>query len=424
MLNHRTATIIKREIREQIFTKKFVIMTLSFPLIMVLMIGLQILFVTFDREGQSRLLILNESEALQSLVRAQFADSDFADNERFTLQYDLVNDESGADSVVNEHREQLLSGALTGIIFIPDSARDDKVIHYYSTNPTNQNIQSPLREQVNRAVVGDYFNALNLDNNAVAYARSNVNINGIRVTEQGNAGTGPGNLIIAGVLTFLIYISLLMMGPMVMGAVNEEKTSRVVEILLSSVTPNELMLGKVLGTSITGLLQMAIWTLPLALVGLNALPVVASILADLDFQFSMFHLLYFLLNYLFGLMIFLSIFAAFGAMFDNPQDAQQSLTPVMFLIIIPFLLAFTLARNPANTLAEVSSMLPFANLLIMPARMTLIDVPAWQILLTIAVNVLTFYLCIRGGAKLYRIAILLTGKRPTLKEMYKWLRYQ
>lgn len=326
--------------------------------------------------------------------------------------------------MVDEHRPQLLSSALTGIVFISDSTRDNKTIQYFSANPTNKNIQWRLREQVNRAMIAEYFSAFNLDSSAIDYARSNISIDGVRITEQGNTNAGPGDLIIAGILTILIYISLFITGPMVMAAVNEEKTNRVVEILLSSVKPNELMLGKVLGTATTGLIQMVIWTAPVALVGLNALPFIAANMEGLGFQLSLFHLLYFLLTYLFSLMIFLSIFAAFGAMFDSPQDAQQSLTPVFLLIIIPFFLAMSMASNPANTLAEVSSMLPFANLLVMPARMTLIDVPAWQWSLAIVVNLLTFYLCIRGGAKLYRTAILLTGKHPTPKEMYKWLRYQ
>jgi ABC-2 type transport system permease protein len=143
----------------------------------------------------------------------------------------------------------------------------------------------------------------------------------------------------------------------------------------------------------------------------------------LDFDIGLFNILYFLLNYLMGLLIFLSIFAAFGAMFDTPQDAQSSMMPVMMLIIIPFVLAFSMLRNPANGLAEVSSMLPFATILVMPARMTLIDVPMWQLGVAFVVNLLTFYVCIRSGAKIYRITILMTGKRPGWKEIYKWVRY-
>lgn len=279
-----------------------------------------------------------------------------------------------------------------------------------------------MREQINRAVVEDYFQALDIGQEAISFARTNVQVEGVRITREGSDSASGGNLVVAFGFTFLIYLSLLTMGPAVMAAVNEEKTNRIVEVLLSAVSPGELMYGKVIGTAITGLVQMAIWISPVIIFSLMSLPALAM-MNTLEFQLDLFDITYFLLNYLMGLLAFLGIFAAFGAMFDTPQDAQGSMMPVMMLIIVPFLLAFSMARNPANSLAEVSSMLPFATIMVMPARMALIDVPLWQVAVAFAVNLATIWLCIRGSARIYRITILMTGKRPGWSEIWKWLRY-
>lgn len=420
MLNYRSRAILKREIRQQIFSKKFVIMTISMPLIMLIVMGLQFVIATFDREELSTIHILNESAGFQDMVRAQLSSDDFENRDLYRFEYEVVRSDA-VDAYVDAQRPALLRGELTGVLFIPDTAREDKKATYYASNPANQILLQRLREQLNRALVNDYFGKLNIDAAAIGYARTNVNIDGVRISREGNSTLNPGNLIVAFGFTMLIYISLLSMGPAVMGAVNEEKTNRIVEVLMSAVSAQELLYGKIVGTAIAGLLQMAIWISPAVIVSLMSLPALAMM--DFGLQLDLFQILYFLLNYLMGLMVFLSIFAAIGAMFDTPQDAQGSMMPVMMLIIIPFTLAFSMARNPANILAEVSSMLPFATILVMPARMTLIDVPLWQLGVATLVNLATFYFCIRGGAKIYRITILMTGKRPNWSEIWKWLRY-
>jgi ABC-2 type transport system permease protein len=418
--NYRSKAILKREIKQQIFTKKFVIMTVTMPLIMIVVMGLQFVIATFDREELSDIHILTESAQFQDLVRNQLSSDDFESRDLYRFEYQVVA-ASGVDAYVDMQRPALLSGELTGVLFIPDSARDDKKATYYASNPANQNLLQRLREQLNRALVNEYFSNLNIAPEAVGYARTNVSIDGIRISREGNTTQNPGNLVIAFGFTMLIYISLLSMGPSVMGSVNEEKTSRIVEVLMSAVSAQELLYGKIMGTAVAGLVQMAIWISPVVVVSLMSLPALAMM--DFNLQLDVFQILYFLLNYLMGLVVFLSIFAAMGAMFDTPQDAQASMMPVMMLIIIPFVLAFSMARNPANVLAEVSSMLPFATILVMPARMTLIDVPLWQLGVATLVNFATFYACIRGGAKIYRITILMTGKRPNWSEVWKWLRY-
>jgi ABC-2 type transport system permease protein len=133
-------------------------------------------------------------------------------------------------------------------------------------------------------------------------------------------------------------------------------------------------------------------------------------------------LFYFLLNFFIGLVTFLGLFASIGAIFDNDQDAQSGIWPVMMLIIIPFFISFSMTNNPENSLATISSMFPFASIIVMPARMTLIAVPVWQLILSIVVNLAVILAIFPIAGKIYRIGILMTGKKPKWSEVIKWLK--
>jgi len=204
-------------------------------------------------------------------------------------------------------------------------------------------------------------------------------------------------------------------------SVIEEKSNRIVEVILSSVGPKELMMGKIIGAGLTALIQMAIWLSPIILVistSWFALP------ADLTFSITINHILYLMVNFALGLLIFLSLFAMMGAIFDNPQDAQSGMWPVMLLIIIPFLMALSMMENPNSPIANVAALLPFTSIMIMPIKMTVVDVPIWQLILCIVVNTATLFAIFPVVGKIYRVGILRTGKKPKWSEVIKWLKYK
>ncbi len=132
--------------------------------------------------------------------------------------------------------------------------------------------------------------------------------------------------------------------------------------------------------------------------------------------------LYFVFNYSLALITFIALYATVGAIFDNPQDAQSGMWPVLMLIMIPFFIAIGLESNPQSSFAQIASMFPFASLIVMPARMILVDVPLWQILLSIVINVIVLIGIFKLAGKIYRIGILLTGKKPKWSEVIRWLR--
>lgn len=181
------------------------------------------------------------------------------------------------------------------------------------------------------------------------------------------------------------------------------------------------MTGKILGASITGVMQMAIWLLPIvALISTTWFVLPAEFVLDI----TLYHVLYLLLNFFIGLITFLGLFATIGSIFENAQEAQSGMWPVMMLIMIPFFIALSMVRNPANPIAEISSMLPFASIMVMPVKMTLVDVKPWQFILSIVVNIATIILIFPAAGKIFRIGILSTGKKPSWGEVVKWLRYK
>ncbi len=421
MINNRTLAVIKREIKAQIMSKAFIIMTILMPLLWFGFIGMQALFASFEGSGKVNLVIVTESEQISSSLQQELAEKDFVQSGQYKIDYQ-VKPGSEFDAYHESLKQDLLGDKITGLILLPDSIRYDKEGFYISSNPTNFNVISRIERSVNKVLNDQYFADKNVNSEDLAYARQNVDLEGVRETEEGSQVEGAGNLVLAGIFTMLLYISLLVIGQTLMMAVNEEKNNKVIEILLSSVNSKELMAGKIVGTALTGLTQMLIWVLPMAIISMGSFGLAAS-LADINLNLDFGKLAYFFLNYVIGLVMYLSLFAAMGSIFENQQDAQSGIWPVMLLVIVPFFMAFTMIRDPANIIAEVFSMVPFTSIMIMPARMTLIDVPIWQFAVAVGANVVTLYFVVLMAAKIYRVGILISGKRPTWPEIYRWLRY-
>jgi len=422
MLNFRTRAIIKREVKQQIFSKRFIFTTIALPFFLILVFGLQFLFLTLEDDTQGRLLILSDQQETLNSVQLVIENDENSLVENFSLEFRL-SDAENLQQTIEQQRSDILSGEISGLLYIPAQALEDKRIGFYSNNAGNQLLLDGLRRLVNEAIVSQFVAELGINVSDADFIAQPVRIENNRVTETGNLqSSNGGQQLVAVSFTFLLYFSLLLISAPAMAAVNEEKVGRVVEIVLASVSASELMAGKIIGSAIAGFTQILIWFIPLFLIISGSLPVMIALI-DFEIQLGLLVIIYFMLNYIIGVLTFLSIFSAFGAMFDNPQDAQSSLFPIMLLVIIPFILAFTVVNNPASIIGQVSSMLPFASILVMPARMVLIDIPFWQFLVAIAVNILTLFVVILISGKIYRLTILLSGKRPGWKEVWKWLRY-
>ncbi len=419
MFNKRVLAIIKRELKMKLFNKSFILMTLLVPLFMIGVFSIQYFIQSFSGESKSTLVVYSDSEILIQELKDELNLVEDVKSGMIELSFKLT-DGISFKSELDNSKQNLLNEKLTGIIFVSEKALNSKETEYYSTNPNNYSLFNKLRPAINKALVEIYFSDQKLSQEQISFARKDVDIKGFRVTKDEKVEEeGYGNRIASFLFSFLLYMALIFSGTMTMSSVVEEKSNKIVEVILSSASSTELMTGKILGTVIVEVIQMAIWLTPILLLISTSWFLIP---AEFMPQMSVMFLIYFLLNYSIALITFVALFATVGAIFDNPQDAQSGMWPLLMLIMIPFFIAISLQSNPQNSIGEIASMFPFASLIVMPTRMILIDIPMIQIIISFVVNIATLILIFPVAGKVYRVGILLTGKKPKWSEVLKWIR--
>jgi len=368
MFNYRVIALIKRELREKLLSKAFILMTVLLPIFMFGVIGVQTFIMSFDSE-KSVVEIIAESDRIADNLKSIIGESSFI-KDSTVIPIIMHMSKLQFDNYINSKEDELLSEKITGIVFIPNSALEDKKIQYYSKTPKNMRLLERIDNPINKVLVEVYFSSKNIPVEELRYARMSVDVSSFKIAEgEEIKEEGYGGLILSYLFSFLLYISLLMMGSMVMQTVIQEKSNRIVEVLLSSVTSKELMIGKILGAAITGLLQMAIWLSPVIVVASTSWFMLPG---NIVFDITFIQVAYLLINFFLGLLIFVGLFATVGSIFENPQDAQSGMWPIMLLIMIPFFISMSMIENPTNPVANIASMLPFSAVIVMPAKMALV----------------------------------------------------
>jgi ABC-2 type transport system permease protein len=419
MFNYRTLAVIKRELREKLMSKSFIIMTILLPVFMFGIIGIQTLLISYEGDSGSKIEIVTQSDEMINSVKEYLAEEEFVKDGSYKIRYNITEN---IEEYVKSKKTLLVEEKLDGIIFIPNSALKDKKVQYFAKTPNNRTIPDKISSPINKFLIDRYFGTRNLSKEELDFARLGVDFAGFKVSEKEEfEEQGYGNMILAYVFMFLLYFSLLMMGSMTMQSVQEEKNSKIVEVILSSVNSKELLTGKILGASITGALQMFVWLLPVLTIISTSWFVLPP---EFTFDITYGHLIYFLINFFFGLVIFLGLFATVGSIFHNAQEAQSGMWPVMMLIMIPFFIALSMMKNPNNEIAEIASFLPFSTIMVMPGKFVLTDVPLWQLFASMFVNVLTVLTIFPLAGKIFRVGILRSGKKPSLTDIIKWLKYK
>jgi ABC-2 type transport system permease protein len=268
--------------------------------------------------------------------------------------------------------------------------------------------------------------------------RSRLVLESERLTEQGRGSDASrrANVAFAGAVAFLLYMSMILYGQAVLRGVLEEKSTRVAEVVVSSVSPETLLAGKVIGVGAVGLTQQIIWVVATLYLGSFTAPMLARMvppsgagsipatsLASVSMpDIQIVSLLLILVFFLLGYGVYSSLYAAVGATVNSEQEAQQALAPILVLIIASALFIQPAMLNPTSTLARVTSMFPFSAPIIMPLRMSLVPIPPWEMAVAIGGLVIAFVAVILLAARIYRVGLLMYGKRPTLGELARWVR--
>ncbi len=417
MFSTKTFAVFKREIKERLFSKSFILTTILIPLLTFGVIGIQFLLVSYESDQGSYFIIAGESEELKNELSAEFSEQEIIKSGYYNISFEVIKSDS-LQKYIDSIREKLMDGKITALVFLPDSGLSEKSVKFYSKNPNNLTVIEKLKRIINSALVKKYFAGKNISKEDLEYAKNAPDFEAFRISEEQINREGYGNQVMSFLFSFLLYMSLLFFGTMVMRAIVQEKANRIVEVILSSVSATELITGKIMAVATAGFVQMFIWLSPVFFLSASS---IAFLPDDLILNISLLKLFYFLFNFVIGLITFCGLFAAAGSMYDNDQDSQTAVWPIMMLIMIPFFISLTLNNNPDNLIAAIASVFPFSSIIVMPARVVMMDVPFWQFTLSILINLTTMAGVFRISGKIYRIALLINNKKPGFRDLREWI---
>jgi ABC-2 type transport system permease protein len=408
-----TWIIAKHECFKRIRTRSFLMTTFLMPGFLAFLIGVPAVLGARANHENQRIVLACPSDDLAQLIRERLRSNS-------TNAYQVTIDNDVSDAERKRLEGDLDANRLDGIIWIDaDSIKQGRAIY------ERRSAGDFMWQQLIRNSISGGFNRMRMAQNGLSNVQINDMLRGaeveMRVGRSAKAGEerrDAAALITVLLLATVLFITLLSYGVMIMRSVLEEKASRVIEVLLCSATPDELMAGKVLGVGAVGLLQVVAWgTMGLAAAAPRSRLPMAGHVVPLSLM------IYFGVFYLLGYLLYSAMFAAVGAAFNSTDEAQHW----NFVIISPLICACTLitpvAAAPNSTLAVVASLIPFCSPVLMYMRLAVESPPAWQIALCFTILVATIYVVQKIATRIYRIGILMYGKRPTVREMFKWLSY-
>ena len=419
--------IIKREYHSRVRKKSFIIMTLLTPLFMIGVFVVPILVATTS-EDKTTIAIIDNNKI-----------NEFRLTSNLNLEYTYLNELN-----LEQHKTTLIE-TYDFLLYIPeiDSIQQiESSIEVYSINQMSLSIKQNVENQIDKKLTNIYLLQSGINPDQIIKSQSKSRIKTYVVDEQGEntKGNSEASFGIGLVGGFLIYIFIFMYGTMVMKSVIEEKTNRIVEIIISSVKPFELMLGKIISVALVGLSQFAMWLIlgfVFLLIANSLIPsdidvtnlntneaVLSSEIGSSLMALPIKSLIFvFLIYFLGGYLLYGSLFAAIGSASDQETDSQQFIFPITIPLIVSFVLVQVVIDNPHGGLAYWLSMIPFTSPIIMIARIPF-GVPLHELLLSISLLIGGFLLTTWVAAKIYRVGILMYGKKISYKELWKWLKYK
>ena len=426
----RIFIVFQSEFLRRIKTKSFIILTLLAPFIIIAFLGISGFAGAFAARGDSRTVaVLDHTGQISQRLD--------------------VDDDGQVSFVVTGTPEDSLQAAVRrgdfdGYVVIPAEVLEGEgQMTYYSSTGGGLTFGSRLQGVINRVIEEERLQAADAPPDVIEILRTNVPLRSLTLTEEGTAGdTSLASSAFGYVIGFIIYMAMFIYGSIVIQGVVEEKQSRVVEVIVSSVRPFDLLMGKVLGIGAVGLLQMTVWCL--MLVGALTLGgiIAAGFINPADFELptdasqevlldaagialptiSPIVFIGFLLFFLLGYLFYASLFATVAAGVEQPQDAQSLMLPITVPIIVALIFIGFLIESPNSALSVTLSLIPFFSPILMVVRLAVTSVPAWQVLLSLALLGGSFVAAIWFTSRVYRIGILMYGKKAGFRDIIRWAR--
>ena len=424
---HNVFLFARREYLETVRKKSFIVMTILLP---AMMFGFTVLpsMIASKHSGETQHIVIATSDAqFANDIRDQFNRPD-ADNSRRSKPSDSAtrNFDFQIDTNVSPQEEEALtqkvnSHEIDGYLWAPPQSLTDRKFSYRSRNSGDLDTVGTLGSAVRSAMLQQSLRKHGASAQEIEDALKPVDVqakkieNG-RVTESSGMGTFFSVIL----LMILLYVTILMYSMSVMRSVLEEKNSRIFEVLLSTATPKELMAGKILGAAAVGITQIAIWTLAATPFAAQAISIGGE---QFHLNLSIGNMVFFGVFFILGFILYSALAAALGASVNSEQEAQQFQFVIMMPMIVSVIFMTPVILQPHSTMATVLSLIPFCTPLLMYIRILVETPPVWQITLSLVLLVGTIHAMLAICSRIYRVGILMYGKRPTLPEIMKWLKY-
>jgi len=415
--------IIKREYMTRIRSRVFIISTILAPIIILALIFVPVLMTHYEGDQNYQIAIADQTgQVAQRLV------------EMNSSRY-LAVDNTSIDSL----KKMVINGSITGYIVInQDILNGNANPEMISSGSGGISLVSDVQNNLQTAIREALLSGINVNNDVKQIINRRVNLQTSKLTEQGEETQDTTVLFIVGyIMAFAIYTAMFTYGGIIMRGVLEEKTSRIIEIMASSAKPIELLIGKVIGVGAVGATQFVIWALLISSAATFGAPIIMQLVggggaAQSQAAASSFQVpsippslwIYFIFFFILGYLMYGALFAAVGSAADSETDIQQLMFPIILPIIIPIMLLGAVASNPDSTTAIVTSMIPLFAPILMIARLAITHVPWWQSIGSIVLMLLTFWLFMWLSSRIYRVGILMYGKKPSFKELARWIRYR
>ena len=436
---NKTSIIISREYSERVKKKSFIITTILVPVLMLALSVLPTLIIVFAGSGETKTVAVIDDSGL--------------------ILQNLTDNEEVRYIAAEGTQEELLSAdEIYGLLVIDRNiVKRPSGVKLLTPNASTLAVENNITSQMEKIIETEKLKSYDIDNldQILDNVKTSVTLQTLRTDENGEEGESQSAAIssaIGTLLNFLLYMFLVLYGSLVMNSIIEEKNNRVLEIVVSSIKPTQLLIGKIIGVGLVAVTQIIIWVAIVLCITTMILPAVmpadimnevtalnagsmdisnSSIDQDMAIALGMFTNVGYVLElvgYLFlflvgGFLFYASIFAMIGSAVDNIQDASQLQMLGIVPVIIGLVSSMAVIPNPNGLFAIIMSMIPFTSPMVMMARVPF-DIPAWQIVVSIVLLYLSIFFMVWIAAKIYRIGIFMYGKKPTVRDLIRWARYK
>jgi ABC-2 type transport system permease protein len=436
----KTWTIIKKEYRQIVKKKSFLIATILTPAMMAGFMFLPVLLLKIGREEKTI-----EVQDYSGIIQRQFLEKSKKGTEAETLrlkfipssdllaqQKDLIkeyeNKWSGKGKVEASlqllplYRQEILEKKIDGLLLIPENVKETRRVYLCALNisdfDTNKYITSTVQKILSEKILIDQ----NIRLDIVKDATRDIYMGTFKVKKEGTSQSSSGVEYIMSIFMLSILFSVIMgYGQLIMRGVIEEKNSRVVEVLISSTRASNLFYGKIIGIGLAGLTQVVLWILLASVfMSQSSLGIDKNIIRFLTPELAVYFVVFFIIGY----FMYSILFAIVGASVNTDQEAQQFAAPIIYLLLVPFIVGVMVTQSPNTPFILIASLVPLFTPTLMFMRISVAVPPLWQIGISVAASILFIIFLGWLGAKIFRVGILMYGKKPSIKEMTHWVRYK